>query len=837
MTGSQIRQRFLEHFKGRDHTVLPSAPLVLQGDPTTLFTIAGMQPLKPYFQGLTEPPAAKLTSCQKVFRTADLDEIGKTDRHCTFYEMLGNFAPTGGYFKEMAIPLAWELVTEGFGIPRERIRVTVHPDDELARATWGLTSLGPDRVHAEPAAWWAAGATGPCGPCSELFYDRGREFGCGQPDCYPEHCERYLEFWNLVFMQFDAQDSGDLAPLPRPGVDTGMGLERITAILQGVSSVFECDLIAPILAFVREQSEKSITASERKVADHLRAMTFLIGDGVRPSNEGRGYVLRRVIRRAAVHAQRLGMRRSLADGVEVVAQTLGDHYPEIPARADVIRTAIQAEVQRFTRTLDQGLEQFSAVVARNPRSIPGPDAFKLHDTFGFPLELTRELAAERGVEIDEDGFASEMAAQRERSRSMTKRRWVESATFPTSEFVGYQTLGCESPLLLIRHGGETVEQATEGEEVEIFLATTPFYPESGGQVGDTGVIQLPGGRIRVEDTQRPAAGVIAHLGTVELGVARLGEIALASVDAARRRQVARHHSATHLLHKALRESFGEGTVQRGSWVGPDHTTFDFVHERALTPEELEQVGHRVNGQIRAALPLQESLLSYQEAVSSGAMHLFEEKYGDVVRMICFGDWSCELCGGTHIANTADIGPAFLISDSSVGAGVRRVEMVVGEAAEALAVRRLREVAEVTRGLGGTADQLQQRVAELKLQVKERERQIEQLRDELVTARVRQGTPESFGTRVPVRLEALDGSQVDLKAYVDRMLESLSRPGVVAATSHDRYVIKVSEELTTEFDANQLKSEFGPGGGSARLVQGRLDRSPEAAFGSLRERLR
>ncbi|HLN05825.1 MAG TPA: alanine--tRNA ligase, partial [Acidimicrobiales bacterium] len=564
MTGNEIRRRFLEHFASREHLVLPSAPLVPQGDPSTLFISAGMQPLQPYYLGFSKPPAPRLATCQKCLRTGDIEEVGKTDRHNTFFEMLGNFTPTGAYFKEKAIPLAWELVTEGFGMPADRLRVTIHPTDDEAYKIWTeRTGVSHKHITRLDSNWWGLGK-GPCGPDSEIWWDRGSHVGCGLPDCVPDHCERFTEFWNLVFPQFDQQEDGSLVPLAHPAIDTGMGLERISYILQGKSSVFESDLLEPLVDLVRQSSSKPTTLSERIIADHVRAMTFCIGDGVTPSKAGRGYVLRRLIRRAALHGRNIGFSSTLSSGARLAISMYRAHYPELGQRESFIADTIDVEAEQFARTLEQGMEQFEKVASAGVKTVSGPDAFRLHDTFGFPLELTRELAYERGVELDEEGFRSAMAAQRERSRRAIPQSWTVAKDLPKSQFTGYSELVTESPVVAIRVAGSPVEVATEGEPVELFISRTPFYAESGGQVGDTGIISTPNGRVQVDDTQKPAEGVVAHLGTVITGEIRVGERATASVDVRRRAQIARHHSATHLLHKALRETLGDSVVQKGS---------------------------------------------------------------------------------------------------------------------------------------------------------------------------------------------------------------------------------------------------------------------------------
>ncbi|MBJ7611159.1 MAG: alanine--tRNA ligase [Candidatus Dormibacteraeota bacterium] len=835
MTGQEIRQRFLQHFERREHLILDSALVVPADDPTTLFISAGMQPLQPYYKGLRPPPAPRLASCQKCFRTDDLEQVGRTDRHHTFFEMLGNFAPTGDYFKERAIPWAWEFVTDserGLGLDRERLRVTTHPTDEEAREIWRReTDVKPEWIYPNEENWWGLDL-GPCGPDSEIWWDRGSEVGCGRPDCYPDHCERFLEFWNLVFPQFDKQPDGSLPPLPRPAIDTGMGLDRVTSIVQGVPSVFDTDLFAPIIGFIREASQQPSQTSERIVADHLRGMTMVIGDGVLPSNEGRGYVLRRVVRRAALHARRLGMQRSLVDGVAVVVRLMRDQYPYLVERELEIKRAVAAEADAFNRTLERGMEQFEQVAGRHGGEIPGQDAFRLHDTFGIPLELTRELAAERGLTVDEAGFSAEMEAQRIRSRGLMQQRWAEAGALPRSEFTGYQELEGEAEVVALRKDGAELPEAVEGDEVEVYLARTPFYGESGGQVGDTGRLLGPDGEVQVEDTKRPAEGVFSHLGRVRIGRLRVGDRVRTRVDAVRRRQIMRHHTATHLLNKALEELTGERNLQRGSLVAPDHTTFDFPFPRQLTASELERLAERVNEQVRAALPLQARVLPYREAVSSGATHLFDEKYGDRVRVVCFGEWSCEFCGGTHVGNSADVGGVVITSEQSIGQGLRRLDLTVGEAAEDLIRRRLDQIGALARTLGVPPDELQARVAELRRELRESERQLERLRDELRTAHVRGAStgPRRREASVPLVLEEVpaDGTG-DLRGWADRFLEFLGGSGVVVVSSGSNFAIKVSRDMAERHPATGLAPLLGRGGGRPEMAQGRLTRPLSEAF--------
>jgi len=835
VTGAEIRRRFLAFFAANDHLVIDSAPLIPADDPSTLFNSAGMQPLQPYFLGLRQPPRPRLVSCQKCFRTGDLEEVGRTDRHHTFFEMLGNFAPTGDYFKQTAIRLAWEFATDperGLGLPKERIRVTVHPTDEEARDLWAReTDIDPARVYDNAENWWGL-ELGPCGPDSELWWDRGPEVGCGRPDCQPDHCERFLEFWNLVFPQFDKQPDGTLPPLPRPAIDTGLGLERVTSIVQGGESNFDTDLFAPLLAFVRESAPNVTTMSERVIADHVRAATFVIADGVVPATEGRGYVLRRVLRRAALHARRVGLTRPLAEAVPLVVALMRDQYPYLADRERDVREAISAEQAAFDRTLERGVELFSQLADAHPGRIPGADAFKLHDTFGFPLELTRELAEERGMTVDEEGFAAAMAEQRVRSRRSQSRRLTDLKGLPSGEFVGYGDLRVNAAVTGLRRDGVEIAEAREGDEVEVYLDRTPFYAESGGQVGDTGVVTGLDGEMVVEDTQRPTEGVIAHLGRVRIGAIRVGDHVVAAVDGPRRRQVMRHHTATHLLNRALEELLGRRNLQRGSWVGPDHTTFDFPLDRSLTAAELEGLADRVNAQVRAALPLSVRVLPYQEAVATGATHLFDEKYGDRVRVVCFGDWSCEFCGGTHVETTADVGLAVALSESSIGQGLRRIDLAVGESADRLVRRQLTLLADVSRELGVTPDQVPGRVADLRRSLREAEREVERLRDEVRVARVKgsNGGPQRRPASVPLILEEVPaGDARDLRGWADRYLEALGGSGVVAVASGSNFVIKVSRDLATRHPARDLVPLFGNGGGKEELAQGRLTKSVADAF--------
>jgi alanyl-tRNA synthetase len=548
-------------------------------------------------------------------------------------------------------------------------------------------------------------------------------------------------------------------------------------------------------------------------------------------------VLRRIIRRALVHARKVDMKRPLSDAVAITAGLFEEPYPELKQRRAAIAGVVRAESERFQKTLEQGMEQFEKVASRHDKVISGGDAFRLHDTFGFPLELTKELATDRGFKVDEQGFQAAMAGQKERSRRELPNRWKLVKDLRKSEFTGYHELTTATSIVAVRKDGESVDMAVEGEDVEVFLERTPFYAESGGQVGDTGTITTVSGRLRVEDTQKPGEGVIAHLGAVVTGELRVGEAATASVDAGRRRQIARHHSATHLLHKALRETLGDRVMQKGSWVGPDHTTFDIPIDRALTDDELGRINRRVMEKVREALPFHESQKPYKEAVAQGAMHLFDEKYGDVVRVVCFGDWTCELCGGTHVASTADIGPAVIVSESSIGSGLRRIDMVVGEAADELIWRERRLLSDLARSFNAGPEQLPERLESLRAQLKDAERRLKGLSDQLRTARVKGGNGLAVKKgRVPFAIETVDAANHDeLAAYADRYLE-LMKSGVVTVVAGNQFVIKVSKDLTPEYDAARLAKLLGKGGGQSHLARGTLTMPADEAFKLLEAQL-
>ncbi len=708
-TSAELREGFLSFFEAKGHRRLPSASLVpATYDPSVLLTTAGMQPLKPYFLGHEEPPARLLTTVQKCFRTTDIDDVGLTARHLTLFEMLGNFS-LGEYFKDGAVDLAWEFVTEHMELDRDRLWATVFAgdpelalgEDEVAVAAWERIGVPPQRIVRLPRSenFWQAGPTGPCGPCSELYFDRGQEYGCDRPDCAPGcECDRFLEVWNLVFMEFDLADDGTLTPLPSQNIDTGLGVERGAAVLQGVHSVYETDGFQHIMEWVAAETgtrygeSDVVTKAHRVLADHGRAMTFLVADGVTPSNEGRGYVLRRVIRRAVLHGHDVGLESFLPRLADVVVEQMGGVYPELAANSDTIRDILAAEETRFSRTLAVGEGFFEEAAAKG--AVSGEDAFRLHDTYGFPIELTRERARERGLTVDEEGFARLMAEQRERSRAAAgtgaglerAADFARAAGFET-DFVGYEKT-------------DVLTQVGALEELEdgLFLAKlreSPFYPEGGGQVSDRGWIEKDGQRAELVQAFR--FGEDQALLFEGEGFAA-GDRVRAVVPWKVRFPTMANHTATHLLHQALQEVLGDHVRQAGSAVRPDKLRFDFTHSEALTPKERELVEETVNRHVFENHPVRAFLTPIEEARTLGAMMLFGEKYGDIVRVLEVDGVSRELCGGTHVRSTAEIGPFAILSEGSIGSGVRRIEAVTSGEAFAYLRGRAHEADELRREL-------------------------------------------------------------------------------------------------------------------------------------------
>ena len=828
MRSHEIRERFLHFFEERGHLRLPSSSLIPHDDPSLLFTVAGMVPLKPYIAGTRTPPSATLVSAQKCFRGAglrydDIASVGDSSHH-TFFEMLGNWS-IGEYFKEGAIDLAWELATREFEMDPERIWVSVYPDDTASRLLWrDRIGVPAERIVDVADNWWAAGPTGPCGYDSELLWDDGGPCSCGRPTCTPaEECggDRWVEFWNLVFMEFDQQEDGSRPLLPKPTVDTGMGFERIVRLLQGVRSNYATDLFVPLIDDLRSRAsdaapEAGTQRSFNVLADHLRGASFLIADGVTPANEGRGYVLRRLVRRAAIHGRRVALRGGLADGVPVLVQLMGGVYPELVASARLIEDTIRSEEAVFARTLEAGSKRFDALVADGGSRISGADAFRLYDTFGLPIELTVEMAAERGVDVDMTGFHAAMAEQRERSRSAVTQVGFGGEALPDTRFVGYDIL--TSPATVVRIGAADAQDAlAAAARGEVMLDVSPFYAKAGGQVGDTGHLTWSGGRARVLDTTYTQGGARIHHVLIEQGELSAGARVEAEVDAERRAQLARHHSATHLLNRALRLVFGDRVVQRGSLVAPDHTTFDFSFSRAVEPAELTELEHLVNDAVRRDLPRTVQEMPLAEARASGAVALLDESYGDLVRVVDFGGWSRELCGGTHVTRTGEIGAAILAGESSIGEGKRRIEMVVGEAAE----RRWRETGQALqtagRALRVPGDQVPERIAALQEQVRKLNRDLEDARrGGGAGAALGEASLEDLGgIRLAHLILAPDGSD-GVRDAADRLFaERLNGDGVAAVLGGTSLAVKVGgSALAAGLDAGNLVSAASAATGAA-----------------------
>ena len=712
MSGDEIREKFLSYFEAHGHSRFASSSLIPVGDPTLLLTTAGMVQFKPYFTGEAEPPNKRATTSQKCFRTPDIEEVGDAT-HNTLFEMLGNFS-FGDYFKSNAVDFAVELMTEGYGIPLDKFSAAIHHTDEETRGLWEAKGIPADKVYSfgDDENWWGpAGDEGPCGPCSELHYDYGAEYGCLQDNCAPNCsnvmadgvvCDRYVELWNLVFMQYYHHLDGTRTNLPAPSVDTGMGFERLVRILQDVDTAYETDLFTPIIAAVERVSGKSYnnpddTYAIRVVAEHGRSVTFLIADGVVPGNEGRGYVLRRVIRRAIRYARRIGIEGNfLGEIADATIDKMGKVYPELVNNRDFILTVLRLEEERFQQAYQNGHNMLSEAL-EGVDTLDGGTAFRLWDTYGFPLEMTQEIASEQGVTVDTEGFEREMGAQRQRGRASAqfgeeraKIRQYESLGVGATQFLGYEQISASSPVVGLIADDEVVSEATVGQSVEVVLVQTPFYAEGGGQIGDAGTLTGPDSVIEVHDTQAVMPDVIMHFGKVSEGTVRLGDTVEANVDPMRRQDTARNHTATHMLHAALREVLGPHVRQAGSLVAPDRLRFDFSHVQPVTDDELWQVQHLVNEKIRQNSGVHRDEDTYSSAIQRGALAFFGDRYGERVRLIeiANGDtFSFEVCGGTHVHHTGEVGSVYILGESSIGAGMRRLEAVSGRAAERLVWER------------------------------------------------------------------------------------------------------------------------------------------------------
>ncbi|WP_295945642.1 alanine--tRNA ligase [uncultured Xanthomonas sp.] len=859
---SQIRSDFLDFFKGKGHTIVPSAPLVPGNDPTLLFTNSGMVQFKDVFLGAEKRSYVRAADVQRCLRAGgkhnDLDSVGYTARHHTFFEMLGNWS-FGDYFKKDAIAWAWELLTEVWKLPAERLLVTVYHTDDEAYGLWrDMIGVPAERIvrigdnKGAPYAsdnFWQMADTGPCGPCTEIFYDHGAHIAGGPPGSPDEDGDRFIEIWNLVFMQFDRQPDGTLVPLPAPCVDTGMGLERLAAILQHVHTNYEIDLFQTL---IRKASELTGTAdlenkSLRVIADHIRACAFLIVDGVLPSNEGRGYVLRRIIRRALRHGWMLGVRQPFFSKlVPTLVELMGEAYPELAAAQDTVLRALQAEEERFAETLDAGMKIFEDVAAKAQGGmIAGEDAFRLYDTYGFPLDLTQDIARERDLRVDEQGFETAMDEQRRRAREAGKFGGGVQlpadlvATLAPTVFLGYDSLQADGlRVVALLKDGRPVQSAQAGDAVIVLTDKTPFYAESGGQVGDLGTLSAAGTRLTVTDTQKFAGQFHGHVGTLEEGSLKLGDVLAGEVDAERRGATILNHSATHLLHAALREVLGTHVQQKGSLVAPDRLRFDFSHFQPIGAEELALIERKVNQQVRANNAAEVHQMGMQEALDFGAMALFGEKYGERVRVLKMGDYSTELCGGTHVGRTGDIGLFKITSEGGVSAGVRRIEAVTGQGAldyVAAEEARLREAADL---VGGNSHDVVDKIRQLGDRYKRLERELEALKAKLAsgaTADLAGSAVDVDGVKVlAVRLEGFDAKA--LREAMDRLKQQLGDSVIVLAGASEgkvALVAGVNGSPMGRVKAGELLSHIagqisGKGGGRPDLAQGGGEDGPALA---------
>ena len=865
MTADEIRRKFIEFFAAREHARVKSSSLVPKDDPTLLFTNAGMVQFKRVFTGEEKRDYHRAVTSQKCVRAGgkhnDLENVGYTARHHTFFEMLGNFS-FGDYFKSLAIEYGWELLTEGFGLPGDKMYATVFTEDDEAYGLWQkIVGLPEDRIYrlGEKDNFWAMGDTGPCGPCSEILIDQGEIMGCGQPDCAPGcDCDRYLELWNLVFMQFERDLSGNMTPLPKPSIDTGLGLERLSAVVQGVHSNFESDLFTPTINFIQEisgvkyyfQSElekegrtaPQTNVSTRAVADHARALAFLIGDGVLPENVGRGYVLRRILRRAVRHGRLLGIQKPfLHDVAGVVIDQMAETYPELSDGASYIKKVILNEEERFSETLDNGLKLLSEEIDRLRETggsvISGQVAFKLYDTFGFPLDLVADVGREHKLTVDMAGFEDAMGAQRAQSRASWKGSGEEAVPAPVSEltaqgfkveFEGYEKLSLESELVLIIQDGRKVDQASKGQTASLIFKATPFYGEAGGQAGDTGRISNNGTSASVVNTVRYPGEIVAHDVKVESGTLTPGQKYILQVNEGLRSDTRRNHTATHLLHKALKEELGDHVKQAGSLVAPNRLRFDFTHFEAIDSEALNRIESRVNQKIRENLAVTTQIMSMDEAMSTGATALFEERYGDTVRVVGVEGFSMELCGGTHAERTGDIGTMIIVSESSLAAGVRRIEALTGRGAVEFLQTERRALKAVAEQMKVAPAEAPERLRKILGEARELQREIEKGRLKASAGQVDEVLAQAVETAgiklLAVKVEA--DNPKTLRELGDRFRDKIKSGVVVlgaAAEGKAMLQVNVTPDLKDRFHAGKIVKALaaevgGSGGGRPDMAQ-------------------
>ncbi|MBE6473055.1 MAG: alanine--tRNA ligase [Coriobacteriaceae bacterium] len=884
MTTAEIREKYLRFFEEKGCKRMPSSSLI-PDDPSLLLTSAGMVQFKPYFLHVKEfdPNYIGSTTVQKCVRTNDIDIIGTTGRHLSFFEMMGNFS-FGKYFKKEMCAWALEFSTDVLELPLEKLYFTVFQDDDETIEIW--KSLGIEDSHisrlGEDDNFWRAGPTGPCGPCSELYYDQGPEFGCGSPDCAPGcDCDRFLEYWNCVFTQYDGQEDGTLAPLPTKNIDTGLGLERTAAIMQGVQSNYETDVLRSLVAVGEHLSRKkydgnmipgSLTPEQAKIdlslricADHSRSVSFMIADGILPSNEGRGYVLRRLLRRAVMHGHSLGIEGPfLRDYFAQIIELMGHVYPEIVDNRELVESVILSEEERFGRTLRTGQAYLDEAVEGFGEGdvLPGDVAFKLHDTYGFPVEVTQEICAEKGIGVDMEGFEACMAEQRERARAATKddaeAAWSTYGSIEAeilkevgaTEFVGYESTEAKARIVALVKDGQRVASLAEGEEGEVILNTTPFYAEMGGEVGDTGVIGTSDSSAEVVDTKAPEKGLTCHFVKVTSGRMIEGEQVTATVDAARRARITRNHTGTHILHAALRDVLGEHVNQAGSYVGPERLRFDFTHFQAVTRDEIHEIERLANEEIMKAVPLNIYETSLDEARASGVTALFGEKYGESVRVVEAGDFSRELCGGCHVKNTAEIGFLKITSEGSVGANVRRIEAVTSYEALAYMNRFEEELRKASEGLRVKPLEVADRAIANQQQIKDMQRRAKQVRgaleDDNIIEVMKEAIVDVGYPLIVIRRDDLDTA--GLRGYWDAMRDRMGAPGaiVVGTVSDGKPVIMAAgtdQAVEKGFNAGQVIKAIAPniqggGGGKPTMAQagGKNADGLDAALDAAREML-
>ncbi|MBP7177117.1 MAG: alanine--tRNA ligase [Thermoclostridium sp.] len=872
---NELREKYLSFFESKGHLRLPSFSLVPVNDPSILLINAGMTPLKPYFTGQEVPPSKRVTTCQKCIRTPDIDNVGKTARHGTFFEMLGNFS-FGDYFKKEAIPWAWEFFTVVLGIPADKLNVSVYLEDDEAYDIWnkdvGLPESRIFRMGKEDNFW--EHGTGPCGPCSEIYFDRGVEKGCGKETCTVGcDCDRFVEIWNLVFTQFDRQNDMTYLPLKSKNIDTGMGLERLACVMQQVDNIFEVDTIRSVLdqvctfASVQYGSDKKKDISIRVITDHCRSASMMISDGVLPSNEGRGYVLRRLIRRAARHGRLLGIRETfLAKLADTVINTSMGAYPHMDEKRDYILKVISIEEEKFYTTVDQGmtiLEQYMAEARQSGNNtLTGDMIFRLHDTYGFPVDLTREIASENGMKLDEEGFMAEMKQQKSKAREARLKKegsaWEkdlftgEHKLFTTG-FTGYEEVETTAVVKFIVLDGQLSQSAQMDDEIALVLDKTPFYAESGGQVGDTGIITGKNFTMQVTDCKKTADGKILHLGKIDTGMVQLGETVTASIDIKKRKSTARNHTTTHMLQKALKNVLGDHIHQSGSFVSPDRLRFDFTHFSALTPEQIEAVEQQVNEVILTDYPVTTRVMPVNEAKSEGAEALFGEKYGETVRVVSVGDYSKELCGGTHIKASGEAGLIKILSDSGIAAGVRRIEALTGTGAISWYKEKEKLLQSVSQAVKASPDEAPAKVVSLNDELRSLRKELEALKTRMVNSSlddILNKVQEISGIKVLcARMDQLDMN--GLRNTSDTLKNKLGESVVVLASGLDgkvNIIVSASKEAVSrgihcgKIIAEAAKAAGGGGGGRPDMAQAGgkdisgIDRALDIALGMIQTSL-